>query len=181
MKKKILLVDDEQFIVEVVSIALGGNARYELLVADDGARAVEAAHRDQPDLILMDIDMPVMDGLEACRSIKGDPSTNAIPVVMLTAMAQSRDTQAAFDAGADEYITKPFSPSGLMKKIEEMLSTVYSVGEEVRLKDGRVGTIKRRIKMEKSHDQTYGYHVAVETGTTSTVSADEIESLNRAA
>lgn len=176
MKRKILLVDDEQLIVEVVSIALGGS-KYELIVASDGAEAIEQARKQQPDLILMDVDMPVMGGIEACRSLKAEPATGAIPIMMLTAMAQSRDVQAATEAGADEYITKPFSPSALMARIDEMLVSTFSVGQEVRLKDGRAGTIRRRISMERNHAKVVGYHVAVETGTTSTVYADEIEPL----
>ncbi len=128
MTRKILLVDDEQVIVEVLSIALGGDSRFELLFAGDGQIAIDIANREQPDLILMDVDMPVMNGIDACRILKTDPATSAIPVIMLTAMAQQRDLKDGLSAGADDFITKPFSPSFLIDSIIRLLEGSQTAG-----------------------------------------------------
>ena len=177
MKKKILLVDDEELILEVVGIALGGSRRYELLVAEDGETALKIAREQQPDLIVMDVSMPLMNGLDACRALKADPATSSIAVIMLSAMAQRLDIERGTAAGADDYIVKPFSPSALLKRIDELLVSLYSVGQEVRLRDGRAGTVRRRITMELNNARVTGYHVAVDTGTVATVPAEELEPL----
>lgn len=175
MKRKILLVDDEPVILEVVSIALGGGSRYELLLADDGNDALRIAKESQPDMVIMDVSMPLMDGLEACRKLKADPATSGIVVILLTAMAQRLDIERGTAAGADDYIVKPFSPSALLARIEELLGSLYCAGQNVRLKDGRVGTVRRRIMMELNNSRVVGYHVAVDTGTTATVPSEELE------
>ena len=175
MKRKVLLVDDEPVILEVVSIAMGGNNRYELLLAEDGNDALRIAKESHPDLVIMDVSMPVLDGLEACKKLKADPATSGIPVILLTAMAQRLDIERGTAAGADDYIVKPFSPSALLTRIEEVFASMYSTGQEVRLKDGRVGTVQRRIMMDLHSTRVVGYHVAVETGTTATVPAVELE------
>lgn len=177
MTRKILLVDDEQIIIQVVSIALGGDSRFELLIAGDGEVAVQAANRDRPELILMDVDMPKMNGLDACRILKNDPATSAIPVIMLTAMAQQRDVEDGLEAGADDYITKPFSPSALIQRIDQMLESTFAPGQDIRLADGRVGRVTRRVSMNAGGLKGFGYNIALETGGVATIPAADVKAL----
>ena len=121
MAKKVLLADDEEDILMLVSATLGGDERYELLLARDGEEALTRARDESPDLIFLDVMMPKMDGFEVCRTLKADAATKEIKIVMLTAMAQEADRTKADDAGADFYFSKPFSPTSLLDKVEELL------------------------------------------------------------
>lgn len=121
MTKKVLLADDEERILGLVQATLGFDDRYEILVASDGEEALEACRRELPDLVFLDLLMPKMDGYAVCRELKQDEATSKIKVVMLTAMAQEADRRTALKIGADDYMTKPFSPTALMNKVEEML------------------------------------------------------------
>lgn len=103
--KTILLVEDDDFSLDMMTQLLEED--YRLVTAVDGAQAVESARREQPDLILMDMSLPLMDGLEATRRIKADPQLNAIPVIGLSAHAMSGDAEKALAAGCDGYLTKP--------------------------------------------------------------------------
>ncbi len=128
MTKKILLVDDEEAILALVSATLDGDDRYTLFLARNGGEAVMIASRERPDLLFLDIMMPEMDGYEVCRSLKQNPSTADIRIVMLTAMAQDFDRRKALAVGADEYMTKPFSPKALLERVEEVLGAVSKSG-----------------------------------------------------
>ena len=121
MTRKVLLVDDEEGILSLVSATLGGDDRYGILLARDGEEALAIARRDKPDVILLDIMMPEMNGFEVCRQLKSDPATSSIVVVMLTAVAQDADRCRGQQVGADDYFTKPFSPTALLNKVEEVL------------------------------------------------------------
>ncbi len=123
MANKVLLADDEEDILMPVSATLGGDDRYSLILARDGAEVLKKAHEELPDLIFLDVMMPKMDGFEVCRQIKSDSETANVKVVMLTAMAQELDLQKAEDAGADYYFSKPFSPTALLAKIDELLAS----------------------------------------------------------
>ena len=118
-KKKILIADDEASIRLLVRSILSNN--YTVIEAADGQEAVEAAQKQKPALILMDILMPKKDGLQACYEIKTNSATKAIPVVMLTAIDQELDRKLSADMGADQYITKPFSPQELLDTIDRLL------------------------------------------------------------
>lgn len=111
--KSILLVDDEAFMRRIMEATLrkGG---FVLTQATDGQSAIELIGGQRPDLIIMDVSMPRLDGLEALRQIKGDPATAAIPVIMLTARGHVLTRQEAEESGADLFLTKPFSPSQLL-------------------------------------------------------------------
>ena len=122
MAKKVLLADDEEDILMLVSATLGGDERYDLILARDGEEALNRARQDMPDLIFLDVMMPKMDGFEVCGKLKSDSATSGIKIVMLTAMAQEMDKEKADAAGADYYFTKPFSPTALMNKVEELLT-----------------------------------------------------------
>ncbi len=122
MAKTVLLADDEEDILMLVSATLGGDDRYSLVLARDGEEALSLAREEEPDLIFLDVMMPKMDGFEVCRILKGDSATSHAKIVMLTAMAQEADRQKATDAGADYYFSKPFSPTALLAKVDELLS-----------------------------------------------------------
>lgn len=120
MKRKILVVDDEVAIVRVLKDRLEMEG-YEVLTAYDGSEGVEIARKELPDLIIMDITMPNMDGLTAARKLREQPETSRIPIVMLTARGQESDEKAGYQAGAILYFTKPFSTRQLVREIRKIL------------------------------------------------------------
>ena len=120
MVKKILVADDEPYILMALTDAVEMEG-YDCVTAVNGKDALEKARAEVPDLILLDIMMPYMDGYEVCEELKGDPATRDIPVIRLTAKSQQVDIQRGKEVGADDYITKPFRPSTLRKKFNEVL------------------------------------------------------------
>jgi len=119
-KKKILLADDEEDIKMVVQIFLESRG-YEVLTAFDGLSALDMIRTEKPDLVLLDVMMPVVNGFEVCTRMKADPEMRDIPVVMLSAMAQSESVDKGLSAGAADYIVKPFEPSALEEVIGKIL------------------------------------------------------------
>ena len=117
---RILVVDDEIYIVHILDFSLGMEG-YEVVTALDGEQALEKARECKPDLIVLDIMMPKMDGYETCKALKADPETKDTPVILLSAKGRNIDQQAGFDVGAQDYITKPFSPRKLVDRINAML------------------------------------------------------------
>jgi CheY-like chemotaxis protein len=122
---RILLVEDNEMNRDMLSRRLTRRG-YEILIAVDGEEGVAMAAAERPDLILMDMSLPVVDGWEATRRLKGDPATSAIPLIALTAHAMSTDRDKAFAAGCDEYDTKPVELPRLVEKIERLLGTADS-------------------------------------------------------
>ena len=120
MPKRVLICDDEPYIVESVSYVVR-RAGFEVLTAEDGEQALAAAQSERPDLVFLDIMMPGIPGDEVCRRLKSDPSTRATHVVILTARGQEEDERRALEMGADEFMTKPFSPRKLRARILELL------------------------------------------------------------
>jgi len=118
---RILLVEDNEMNRDMLSRRLA-RREYEVLVAVDGKEGVEMAGSEAPDLILMDMSLPVMDGWEATRQLKASPETKAIPIIALTAHAMSGDREKAMEAGCDDYDTKPIELSRLLAKIEALLA-----------------------------------------------------------
>ncbi len=118
--KKILIADDRSEVVELVKVTLEGEG-YRTIDAFDGSEALEKIRLEKPDLILLDIVMPKMDGFEVLSEIRKDPKTKDIPIIMLTAKGQKSDQEKGKELGATGYIIKPFSPSALLKRIEEIL------------------------------------------------------------
>jgi CheY-like chemotaxis protein len=118
---KILLVEDNEMNRDMLSRRLV-RARYEVIVAEDGARGVAMATSDRPDLILMDMSLPVIDGWEATRRIKATPELRKIPIIALTAHAMATDRDKALEAGCDDYDTKPIELQRLLGKIETLLA-----------------------------------------------------------
>ena len=119
-KKRILIIDDEKEMVVLLQMRLEA-ADYEILVSNDGQEGLDKARAEKPDLILLDIMIPKMNGYQVCRELKIDNGTKRIPVVMLTAKAQESDKFWGKEVGADDYVTKPFEASELLEKIRELL------------------------------------------------------------
>ena len=119
--KKILVVDDKPEVVELVTATLEGEG-YQIICAFDGREALEKIGKEKPDLVLLDIIMPTMDGLEVLAKVKNDRQTKGIPIIMLTAKGQKLDKDKGIRLGAEDYIIKPFSPSHLLTKIEEIMA-----------------------------------------------------------
>ncbi len=118
---KILLVEDNEMNLDMLSRRLERRG-FEILIAVDGAQGVDIAKRERPDLILMDMSLPVMDGWEATRRLKSDPSTQPIPIIALTAHAIAGDRERCLAAGCDEYESKPVKFPRLLEKIEQILN-----------------------------------------------------------
>jgi two-component system, OmpR family, alkaline phosphatase synthesis response regulator PhoP len=119
-KGKILVVDDEIYIVHILDFSLGMEG-YEVITALDGEQALEKARAERPDLIVLDIMMPKLDGYETCKLLKGEDTTRDIPVILLSAKGRNVDQKIGFEVGADDYITKPFSPRKLVERINAIL------------------------------------------------------------
>ena len=120
MTKRILVVEDQEDNRQILRDLLS-NAGFEMIEAEDGQQALTQAAKHKPDLILMDIQLPLLDGYEATRRIKADPALNAIPIIVVTSYALSGDEEKAHAAGCDAYVAKPFSPRALLAKIREYL------------------------------------------------------------
>ncbi len=120
MIKKIVLAEDEPQIARLVEFKLKKEG-YQVVSKGNGEEALAAIKAEKPDLILLDVMMPVMDGYEVLRRVKEDENLKNIPVVMLTAKAQERDVVKGIDLGADDYITKPFHPAELLARVKRIL------------------------------------------------------------
>jgi two-component system, cell cycle response regulator DivK len=117
--KKILIVEDVELSRDLLVQMLEGD--YTIITADDGAAAVELAQREHPDLILMDLSMPVVDGWEATRRLKADPELADIPIIALTAHAMRGDEERARASGCDDYLSKPIDEDELLAKLKNLL------------------------------------------------------------
>jgi len=120
MKEKILIVDDEKDIVKMLDYNLKKEG-FRTISGSDGEDALDLANREHPDLILLDLMLPGIDGLEVCKNLKKEAKTAAIPIIMLTAKTQESDKVVGLELGADDYITKPFSPRELIARIKAVL------------------------------------------------------------
>ncbi len=123
--RKLLIADDEDGIRSLVRMTLEADS-YEILEARDSDEALALAREHRPELMFLDVMMPGGSGFDVCRELKADPATAGITIIMLTAQAQERDRELGVEAGADDYFTKPFSPVGLLYKVEEVLAGVDS-------------------------------------------------------
>jgi len=121
MSKRILVVDDQPDNRQIIRDLLAAATDYELTEAENGEQALAAVAKQRPDLILMDIQLPIMDGYEATRRIKADPAMRSIPIIAVTSYAFSGEEQKARAAGCDGYVTKPYSPRLLLARIREFL------------------------------------------------------------
>ncbi len=119
-KASIVVVDDEEDILELVSFNLKREG-YSVRCAHSGEEALKAVNDKYPDLVILDLMLPGLDGLEVCRMMKGEPKTRHIPVIMLTAKGEESDVVAGLELGADDYVTKPFSPKVLIARVRSVL------------------------------------------------------------
>ena len=117
----ILLAEDDPDILHMVAYKLR-RAGFEVIETTDGLAALDACRREPPDLVLLDVRMPRMDGIAVCRELRAGPRTGALPIVMLTARAREQDRELAFAAGATDYVVKPFSPRALVERVEAVLA-----------------------------------------------------------
>ncbi|MGI6491540.1 MAG: response regulator transcription factor, partial [Peptococcaceae bacterium] len=151
---RILVVDDEKNILELVRFNLEREG-YQVLVTLDGARALELARSEIPDLILLDVMLPEIDGFEVCRELRMDPATKEIPIVMLSARADEFDRVLGLELGADDYITKPFSPRELIARVRARLRRVSR--EEGKPVEGqpKAGPDTGRIRIDEDRFAVY--------------------------
>lgn len=118
---RILVADDDVDIRELVEFKLS-TLGHDVVAVADGQAAIDACQTERPDLAVLDVMMPGVSGLDAIRSIRADPALSDLPVILLTARAQESDVETGFDSGADDYITKPFSPRELASRVEALLT-----------------------------------------------------------
>ena len=119
-QKKILLVEDNEFNRKIIRDLLA-HYPYDLMEAHDGEAGIEAARREKPNLIIMDVQLPKMSGLDATRQIRAEPEIAKIPIIVVTSFALSGDDKKAMDAGASAYLAKPYSPRQLLEAIQKWL------------------------------------------------------------
>jgi two-component system alkaline phosphatase synthesis response regulator PhoP len=128
--RKILVVDDEAVLADTIAYNLG-QAGYQVITVADGASALEAARRETPDLIILDIMLPEMDGLEVCRQLRREKNTEITPILMLTAKGDEIDKVVGLEVGADDYVTKPFGRRELLARVRALLRRAeYPVARE---------------------------------------------------
>lgn len=156
MKKKdikILLVDDEPDILEIVGYNLSSEG-YQLSTANNGVEAIAKAKRIKPHLIILDVMMPEMDGIEACENIRKDSSLSNTIITFLTARGEDYSQVAGFDAGADDYITKPIKPKVLVSKVKALLRRLKNdEGNAQIVKVGNIVINREEYKIEKDGDE----------------------------
>ncbi len=172
-KPKVLLVDDDDNVLMVLQATFAHN-NFEILTASGGMQAVVVCRQQCPRVVLLDVDMPKQDGFETCKILKRDPVTGGIPVILLTAMAQEVDVAKGIEVGADDYVTKPFSPTALIERVERFLESYFTKGQRVRLTGGRSGVVLDRISLEAVGLGKVGYTVNLDGGGTATAPASEV-------
>jgi adenylate cyclase len=150
---RILIVDDNETNRDILRTRLGRQG-YELIEAADGEEAVAAARQHHPDLILLDVMMPKVDGIEACRQLKADADLPFTPIILVTAKADSKDVVAGLEAGADEYLTKPVDQAALAARVKSMLR-IKELTDEVRAQAADLAswnrTLEERVAQQLAH------------------------------
>jgi len=149
-KIKILVVEDEAPIQELLQFNLE-RTKYRVKVVDSGEEALEEAVQYQPSLILLDIMLPGADGLEVCKRLKANPKTQNIPIIMLTALCEEADIVTGLELGADDYITKPFSPRVLLARVKAALRRIETAkpivvdGEQINIHDITIDITRHKV------------------------------------
>jgi len=136
--KKILIVEDEPDVVDLLALQLRKAGGFSIITAQDGAEGLKKARAESPALIVLDLMLPRMSGLEVCKLLKTDLSTRRIPVIMLTAKAEEVDRIVGLEFGADDYVTKPFSPREMLLRINAILRRGQSDGVEESMTRGSI-------------------------------------------
>lgn len=157
MRIKILVVDDEKDILELLKYNLEKEG-YKVTCLTNGGKALELIKKDKPNLVILDLLLPGLNGLEVCRLIKKDETTADIPIIMLTAKDTESDIIIGLELGADDYITKPFSPKILLSRLKAVLrreKTITTVKEQIIVNDLIIDIPKHRVSIkDKSIDLT---------------------------
>ncbi len=150
MATKILVIEDDEAIRDVVRFTLESNGFSQVLTAGDGARGLQIAQREQPSLILLDLMLPQLDGLSVCRELKRDETTRNIPVIMLTAKGEESDIVLGLELGACDYITKPFSNKVLVARVRAQLRSgiEQEQSNEIRYDSLVMNTLEHTAKLE---------------------------------
>src|SRR3989338_9819931 len=128
-KEKILIVEDEKDIIKMLEYNLKKEG-FRTISANDGEDAIDLAMREHPDIVLLDLMLPGIDGLEVCKSLKAEKKTKDIPIIMLTAKSQESDKILGLELGADDYVTKPFSPRELLARIKAVFRRIQEKPKE---------------------------------------------------
>src|ERR1700692_2062171 len=134
--KRILIIEDDRDIVELVRYNLA-NEGFEVSSAGDGIAGLTQLRKSPPDLLLLDLMLPKMPGLEICKEIRRDPALNRLPILMLTARGEEADRVVGLEMGADDYVTKPFSPRELVARVKALLRRAEPPGEGPRVVESR--------------------------------------------
>ncbi|MBW2708230.1 MAG: response regulator transcription factor [Deltaproteobacteria bacterium] len=150
-RERILVVDDEEDLLELVRFNLAKEG-YQVICATTGEKAVEIARAELPDLMVLDLMLPGMDGLEVTKSLKNNPETHPVPIVMLTAKGEESDIVTGLELGADDYVTKPFSPRILLARVKAVLrrkvTDVTNESEVVRIHNLVVHPGRREVRVD---------------------------------
>jgi two-component system, OmpR family, phosphate regulon response regulator PhoB len=152
MKQKILLIEDERPIVEVLTYNLAKEG-FEVTTASDGREGLNRARSVLPDLVILDLMLPVLDGLQVCRELRSDPKTQGIRVLMLTARSEEVDEIVGFSMGADDYVTKPFKLKPLIHRVKALLrrtQTAPSGGDRVAALGIEIDRVNHMVKVDGS-------------------------------
>jgi two-component system alkaline phosphatase synthesis response regulator PhoP len=148
MKPAILVVEDETDLADLVRYNLEKEG-YRVITTPDGEKALDRIRSSPPSLVVLDLLLPKLDGLAVCREIRRDPRTKAIPVLMLTARSEEMDKLTGFEAGADDYLTKPFSPRELVARIKALLRRKEPVqAEKAELKDLTIDFERHEVRLK---------------------------------
>lgn len=148
--EKILVVDDEEDVLELVRYNLDRNG-YHVETASSGEEALEKARKKLPDLVILDLMLPGMDGLEVCRKLKSDVKTESLPIIMLTARSEETDIVTGLELGADDYVTKPFSPKVLIARVRRILRRAASRDAEqptIKIRDLVMDPARREVHVK---------------------------------
>lgn len=137
--RTILIVEDERDVVDMLMLNLRKTGQFTITTALDGATGLQKARAEKPAFIILDLMLPRMSGLEVCKALKGDPETQHIPIMMLTAKAEETDRIAGLEFGADDYVTKPFSPREVVLRIQAIMRRGNAApGDEKQLSAGAI-------------------------------------------
>lgn len=128
MKETILVIDDDQDLLDLLSLQLG-KEEFKVLLASDGKSGFEMVKNKKPDLVVLDINMPKMSGMELCKALRSEERTSDVPIIMLTAKNEEIDRVLGLEFGADDYLTKPFSPRELILRIKSILKRTHSTAK----------------------------------------------------
>src|SRR6266496_96898 len=156
--KKILVIEDETDVADLLTLNLR-KAGYRVSMAADGASGLQKARDDRPDFIILDLMLPKMSGLEVCRILKSDTATGQLPILMLTAKAEEIDRIVGLEFGADDYVTKPFSPREIVLRIRAILRRAETANESL---------TAGPISIDPARHEVRGYESVIDTRTVDT-------------